>query len=368
MIETLRLAPDLCYYLRVALVCVVLFCLSNIRGLMPLDRLRHFAYIAVVAVLGTLLCGCAYDVERTGRPCPDTAAESPFDIPPVAKPRLKFTPSQEATPAKRLEFALECALDYGLTCALNDTLQWPVEKVQRNPLRCGLRAGFEDALEWGLRQVLEDEHRNSPQEVFQNARQQALESARKDHFAEVIDSALGSISIDDSAKASLREKLAQTLDAFLDESFDFALDNALHVEPETIVGDGAFIWPIDDPAAYVTSTFGYRGKTRRGRRHFHAGIDIVVPKHTPVMAVANGIVTFAGESGSGYGRIVKIDHGDGLETWYAHLDSYSVHEGDGVPAGVEIGRVGCTGRATTNHLHFEVHENGEPVDPQPYLQ
>lgn len=333
-----------------------------------MERFPYFACITVVVLSGTLLYGCAYDVERTGRPCPDTPTRSLFEPQPVAKPRLNFKPSQEATPAKRLEFALECALDYGLTCALNDTLQWPIEKVQRNPLRCGLRAGFEDALEWGLRQVLDDEQRNLPQDVFQTARQRALEVARKDRFAEAIDGALDGISISDAARTNLREKLAQTLDAFLDESFDFALDNALHVEAETILGDGTFIWPIDDPAAYVTSTFGYRGKTRRGRKHFHAGIDIVVPRHTPVMAAANGVVTFAGESGSGYGRIVKIDHGDGLETWYAHLDSYCVREGDGVPAGVEIGKVGCTGRATTNHLHFEVHENGEPVDPQPYLQ
>lgn len=127
--------------------------------------------------------------------------------------------------------------------------------------------------------------------------------------------------------------------------------------------------PLDPPRAVLTSVFGEPRKATSGgggatRRH--AGIDLAAPKGTPVVAAAGGRVYEADRSGS-YGKIVKIDHCNGMETWYAHLDSFSVRAGDGVARGRRIGTVGATGNATGNHLHYEVHVDGKPVDPIPYL-
>jgi murein DD-endopeptidase MepM/ murein hydrolase activator NlpD len=97
------------------------------------------------------------------------------------------------------------------------------------------------------------------------------------------------------------------------------------------------------------------------------GVDIVVPKGTPIFAAADGTVTYAQESSSGFGRLLKLDHGGGIETWYAHISAFVAHEGDRVTSGSKIAEVGQTGHATAPHLHYEVHENGEPVDPRPYL-
>ncbi len=125
------------------------------------------------------------------------------------------------------------------------------------------------------------------------------------------------------------------------------------------------IWPVNCPEAQVTSSFGAgRGAGRNARSH--AGIDIAAPKGTPVVATADGVVTFSGRDNA-YGRIVRLAHGGGLETWYAHLRSRAVKRGREVYLGERIGKVGKSGRATGCHLHYEVRRNGVPVDPKGYL-
>lgn len=98
----------------------------------------------------------------------------------------------------------------------------------------------------------------------------------------------------------------------------------------------------------------------------HHGLDIAAPAGTPVEATAAGTVAFAGERG-GYGNLVIIDHGNGLETRYAHLGALGVEPGETVNAGDPVGKVGSTGKSTGNHLHYEVRENGQPVDPRKYI-
>jgi murein DD-endopeptidase MepM/ murein hydrolase activator NlpD len=113
----------------------------------------------------------------------------------------------------------------------------------------------------------------------------------------------------------------------------------------------------------ISSYFGPRRLSARTKRvRMHTGVDIRAAQGTPVFAAAAGVVSFVAPW-SGYGRIVEIDHGNGLITRYAHLDSYVIEAGAMVASGELIGTVGRTGRATGCHLHFETLVNGKHVDP-----
>ena len=113
----------------------------------------------------------------------------------------------------------------------------------------------------------------------------------------------------------------------------------------------------------VSSEFGWRTDPIDGRHRFHAGTDLRLAYGQEVRAAAAGSVSFAGDQG-GYGTTVIVRHADGLETRYAHLSSMDVRAGDEVAAGQIIARSGNTGRTTGPHLHFEVRQNGRPVDPE----
>jgi len=125
-------------------------------------------------------------------------------------------------------------------------------------------------------------------------------------------------------------------------------------------------WPISQRWS-VTSEFGPRKDPRAGTWRTHTGVDLSAPKGTPVFATAPGRVTFGGRDRGGYGKLVKISHGNGLETWYAHLSRRAVREGERVQRGQQVGRVGNTGRSTGAHLHYEVRVRGKAVDPRGYL-
>ncbi|QTR51578.1 conjugal transfer protein TraG N-terminal domain-containing protein [Candidatus Thiothrix anitrata] len=118
----------------------------------------------------------------------------------------------------------------------------------------------------------------------------------------------------------------------------------------------------------ISSGFGGREHPVLGGWRHHAGIDIAAPRGTQVSATGDGVVKFSGEKGA-YGNIVIIDHGGGVETRYAHLDSFAMgmREGQMVRDGDLIGTVGSTGRSTGNHLHYEVRENGKAVNPSRHL-
>ena len=112
----------------------------------------------------------------------------------------------------------------------------------------------------------------------------------------------------------------------------------------------------------ITSDFGWRQDPIDGASRFHKGVDIRAAYGREVPAAAGGVVISAGTAG-GYGESVVIDHGNGLKTRYAHLSVIGVATGDSVSAGQVVGRVGQSGRATGPHLHFEVLQNGKPLDP-----
>jgi murein DD-endopeptidase MepM/ murein hydrolase activator NlpD len=118
---------------------------------------------------------------------------------------------------------------------------------------------------------------------------------------------------------------------------------------------------------YISSYFGMRPDPFSGRLARHTGLDIAVPYGTPVHAVAEGMVTFAGVR-SGYGDVVEIDHGNGYMTRYAHNSKLLVHPGERVRVGQAISRAGSTGRSTGSHVHFEVWYKGRVVNPLAYVR
>jgi murein DD-endopeptidase MepM/ murein hydrolase activator NlpD len=119
------------------------------------------------------------------------------------------------------------------------------------------------------------------------------------------------------------------------------------------------IWPAH---GWLTSRMGARQDPVSGGDDFHAGLDIAGEKGQPIYATAAGRVSQAGYQG-GYGNLVVVDHGFGLETKYGHLSSFTVKPGHNVKRGDIIGRLGATGRATGYHLHYEVRANGRLLNP-----
>lgn len=115
-----------------------------------------------------------------------------------------------------------------------------------------------------------------------------------------------------------------------------------------------------------TSGFGYRTDPFNGGRRLHAGIDFAGARGTNIVAGGDGTVVFAGRQ-SGYGLMVEIDHGFGITTRYAHMTRLHVTRGERVSRGEHIGDMGCTGRCTGTHLHYEVRRNGNPVNPMTFI-
>jgi murein DD-endopeptidase MepM/ murein hydrolase activator NlpD len=123
--------------------------------------------------------------------------------------------------------------------------------------------------------------------------------------------------------------------------------------------------PVDD--IKFTSSYGVRSDPFRGTAAMHAGVDIPGPIGTPIYATADGIVTWSGRRG-GYGNLVQINHGRGIETRYGHLSKITVPDNTRVRRGQIIGLMGSTGRSTGSHLHYEVRVDGKAVNPIPFLQ
>lgn len=124
------------------------------------------------------------------------------------------------------------------------------------------------------------------------------------------------------------------------------------------------IWPVD---GRLMSHFGHRSDPFSGMGAFHTGVDISASTGTPVKTSADGVVASAEWAGA-YGKLVVVDHGSGLQTWYAHLSRFDVVPGQWVRRGEIVGRAGATGRVTSSHLHYEVRRRGSAINPWPYLK
>lgn len=123
------------------------------------------------------------------------------------------------------------------------------------------------------------------------------------------------------------------------------------------------LWPVE---GRLMSPFGGRTDPFSGEGTIHTGVDLSASMGTPVRAAADGIVVRA-DWMSGYGRLVIIDHGNGLQTYYGHLSKFEVVPGQEIRRGDLVGRSGASGRVTSPHLHYEVRLGGTPVNPYPFL-
>ena len=123
------------------------------------------------------------------------------------------------------------------------------------------------------------------------------------------------------------------------------------------------LWPVD---GVLRSSFGGRSDPFSGEGTFHTGVDLEAATGTPVHVTADGVVTSAAWSGA-YGKLVVVDHGNGIETYYAHLSEFRVIPGQEVQRGQVIALSGGTGRVTGPHMHYEVRLRGTPVNPYKYL-
>ena len=117
---------------------------------------------------------------------------------------------------------------------------------------------------------------------------------------------------------------------------------------------------------WVSSNYGMRTDPFSGKRAWHNGVDIAGKAGVDVVAIASGIVTFAGTK-SGYGKMVEINHGGGVITRYGHHESLVVSAGELVKKGQKIGGMGSSGRSTGPHVHYEIHKNKRSVDPSIYI-
>ncbi len=133
---------------------------------------------------------------------------------------------------------------------------------------------------------------------------------------------------------------------------------------QAAVGSIPAYMPVKDYR--YTSGFGFRYDPFNGNSAMHAGVDMAGAMGEPIYASANGVVLQAGRA-NGYGNLVELSHGKGIDTRYGHLSAILVHPGDRVRQGQIIGRMGSTGRSTGTHLHYEVRIDGRPVNARPFL-
>jgi murein DD-endopeptidase MepM/ murein hydrolase activator NlpD len=135
-------------------------------------------------------------------------------------------------------------------------------------------------------------------------------------------------------------------------------------EKEQLLSAIPAIQPVrNEDLTRVASGFGYRTDPFTKTGKFHFGMDFTAPRGTPVYASGDGVVTRADNSASGYGNHIRIDHGYGYESLYAHLYKFSARRGQKVKRGDLIGFVGSTGRSEAPHLHYEIFKDGERINP-----
>ena len=168
-------------------------------------------------------------------------------------------------------------------------------------------------------------------------------------------------SYDMPALSTMIERLEQRLDSrdqqlrLLDK-----LTSRQKLDDERFVQGRPITW------GWLSSKYGYRTDPFTGKRTWHGGVDLAGKEGSDIIAVAGGVVTWAGER-QGYGNLVEIDHGDGLITRYAHAKTVLVKLGDVVQKTQVIALMGSTGRSTGPHVHFEVLEGGRTTDPVKYM-
>lgn len=243
-----------------------------------------------------------------------------------------------------------------------DNVEYTFSLVSRNEIN-------EDEVMLALEQSAQNVYRvyevadlnNEETKVYVNTMEEAEEivSTLKEQYSEIEpDLVINQIYLDNVDEVN--EETIKLAKQELTDNLQEELEEKEKVDSRTINGIYLAVVPV---TGRITSRFG---AVESIRDHTHKGIDIAATRGTPILAVASGTVTFAGWS-SGYGYLVKIDHGSGVETYYGHCSKLYVSAGSTVEAGDKIAAVGSTGNSTGNHLHFEIRLNGEQVNPQKYV-
>jgi murein DD-endopeptidase MepM/ murein hydrolase activator NlpD len=170
-----------------------------------------------------------------------------------------------------------------------------------------------------------------------------------------------------NVSVKLRGKTIELNNATIERKYGrSAISSTAEDNAPSFSANTGYSWLVNHPLqeGRVSSTWGNR--TLLGTTRHHSGVDLAAPSGTPIYSTGSGVVTKSGW-GSGYGQYVEIDHGNGYITRYAHASRLMVNAGDRVSAGEHIANVGCTGRCTGPHLHFEVVKNGQRKNPTTYL-
>ena len=195
---------------------------------------------------------------------------------------------------------------------------------------------------------------------------EVIENVKDEETAEKLVNEIEELS-NNEVELTINEKTTKALEEIQIDDLEVAKENTvekLNIDTTESIAD---INGIKVATLPVTGTISSRyGVSSKIRVSTHTGLDIAATTGTPIKVVADGTITFAAYSGS-YGYLVKVDHGNGVETWYGHTSKMLVKEGQAVKAGDTIALVGSTGNSTGPHLHFEVRINGEHVNPQKYL-
>lgn len=164
----------------------------------------------------------------------------------------------------------------------------------------------------------------------------------------------------------LREKTIELNNASIEEKYGKA-SSASSKSVSSFAGNNPYSsWLLAHPLPNSRVSSNYGGRTMNGRAEKHSGLDLAAPTGTPIYATGPGIVTKSGW-GTGYGQYVEVNHGNGYLTRYAHASRLIARVGDRVDAGEHIANVGCTGRCTGPHLHYEVVKDGQRKNPSTYL-
>jgi murein DD-endopeptidase MepM/ murein hydrolase activator NlpD len=151
-------------------------------------------------------------------------------------------------------------------------------------------------------------------------------------------------------------------EADIQQKLSFRLEEVI-ADQQAMLSSTPSIWPCK---GWVTSPFGYRVSPFTGLMKMHSGIDVAAAQGTPIVATGAGVVTFAG-SKAGYGNTVVVDHGYGITSYYGHNYKNLAEIGDRVARGEKIALLGCSGRCTGPHSHYEIRVNNVPVNPYNYI-
>ena len=243
-----------------------------------------------------------------------------------------------------------------------DNVEYTFSLVSRNEIN-------EDEVMLALEQSAQNVYRvyevadlnNEETKVYVNTMEEAEEivSTLKEQYSEIEpDLVINQIYLDNVDEVN--EETIKLAKQELTDSLQEELEEKQEIDSRTVNGIYLAVVPV---TGRITSRFG---AVESIRDHTHKGIDIAATRGTPILATASGKVSFAGWS-SGYGYLVKIDHGNGVETYYGHCSKLYVSAGDTVEAGEQIAAVGSTGNSTGNHLHFEIRLNEKQVNPQTYV-